>query len=100
MFPLLLTEADGGARLSGDGSRITPPLFVAYGIAMTGIGMLTLTGNTISMDVFGPVADNANGVGEIVVPDHSGGGPRKVCTVRRRRLSSYVYSVVVLATSP
>jgi K(+)-stimulated pyrophosphate-energized sodium pump len=39
-----------------------PPLFVAYGVAMTGIGMLTLTGNTISMDVFGPVADNANGI--------------------------------------
>jgi K(+)-stimulated pyrophosphate-energized sodium pump len=32
---------------------------------MTGIGMLTLTGNTISMDVFGPVADNANGIGEM-----------------------------------
>ncbi|MCY2924742.1 MAG: sodium/proton-translocating pyrophosphatase, partial [Planctomycetota bacterium] len=38
-----------------------PAVFVAYGVAMTGIGMLTLTGNTISMDVFGPVADNANG---------------------------------------
>lgn len=43
----------------------TPPLFVAYGVAMTGIGMLTLTGNTLSMDVFGPVADNANGIGEM-----------------------------------
>ena len=43
----------------------TPPMFVAYGVAMTGIGMLTLTGNTISMDVFGPVADNANGIGEM-----------------------------------
>src|SRR5678815_3595035 len=32
---------------------------------MTGIGMLTLTGDTISMDVFGPVADNANGIGEM-----------------------------------
>jgi K(+)-stimulated pyrophosphate-energized sodium pump len=41
------------------------PLFIAYGVAMTGIGMLTLTGNTISMDVFGPVADNANGIGEM-----------------------------------
>jgi K(+)-stimulated pyrophosphate-energized sodium pump len=43
----------------------TSPIFVAYGVAMAGIGMLTLTGNTISMDVFGPVADNANGIGEM-----------------------------------
>ncbi len=41
------------------------PIFVAFGVAMCGIGMLTLTGNTISMDVFGPVADNANGIGEM-----------------------------------
>jgi K(+)-stimulated pyrophosphate-energized sodium pump len=47
-----------------------PPLFVAYGVAMTGIGMLTLTGNTISMDVFGPVADNANGIGEMGYEPH------------------------------
>ena len=40
-------------------------VFIAYGVAMAGIGMLTLTGNTISMDVFGPVADNANGIGEM-----------------------------------
>ena len=43
----------------------TPAVFIAFGVAMTGIGMLTLTGNTISMDVFGPVADNANGIGEM-----------------------------------
>jgi K(+)-stimulated pyrophosphate-energized sodium pump len=43
----------------------TNPVFVAYGVAMCGIGMLTLTGNTISMDVFGPVADNSNGIGEM-----------------------------------
>jgi K(+)-stimulated pyrophosphate-energized sodium pump len=43
----------------------TTPIFIAYGVAMCGIGMLTLTGNTISMDVFGPVADNANGIGEM-----------------------------------
>jgi K(+)-stimulated pyrophosphate-energized sodium pump len=43
----------------------TTPVFIAYGVAMAGIGMLTLTGNTISMDVFGPVADNANGIGEM-----------------------------------
>ncbi len=43
----------------------TSPIFVAFGVAMSGIGMLTLTGNTMSMDVFGPVADNANGVAEM-----------------------------------
>jgi K(+)-stimulated pyrophosphate-energized sodium pump len=43
----------------------TSPMFIAYGVAMAGIGLLTLTGNTISMDVFGPVADNANGIGEM-----------------------------------
>jgi len=41
------------------------PIFVAFGVAMCGIGMLTLTGDTISMDVFGPVADNASGIGEM-----------------------------------
>ncbi|VTU02155.1 potassium transporter : K(+)-insensitive pyrophosphate-energized proton pump OS=Singulisphaera acidiphila (strain ATCC BAA-1392 / DSM 18658 / VKM B-2454 / MOB10) GN=hppA PE=3 SV=1: H_PPase: H_PPase [Gemmataceae bacterium] len=40
-------------------------LFMAFGVAMCGIGMLTLTGDTISMDVFGPIADNANGIGEM-----------------------------------
>jgi K(+)-stimulated pyrophosphate-energized sodium pump len=40
-------------------------LFMAFGVAMVGIGMLTLTGDTISMDVFGPIADNANGIGEM-----------------------------------
>jgi len=30
-------------------------------VAMTGIGMLTLTGNNVAMDSFGPIADNANG---------------------------------------
>jgi K(+)-stimulated pyrophosphate-energized sodium pump len=43
----------------------TNPIFIAFGVAMCGIGLLTLTGNTISMDVFGPVADNANGIGEM-----------------------------------
>jgi len=41
------------------------PIFIAFGVAMCGIGMLTLTGNTVSMDVFGPIADNANGIAEM-----------------------------------
>ncbi len=36
-----------------------------YGVAMTGIGMLTLTGNNVAMDSFGPISDNANGIGEM-----------------------------------
>jgi K(+)-stimulated pyrophosphate-energized sodium pump len=39
--------------------------YVLYGVAMTGIGMLTLTGNNVAMDSFGPIADNANGIGEM-----------------------------------
>ena len=39
--------------------------FILYGVAMTGIGMLTLTGNNVAMDSFGPIADNAAGIGEL-----------------------------------
>jgi K(+)-stimulated pyrophosphate-energized sodium pump len=42
-----------------------PVTYVLYGVAMTGIGMLTLTGNNVAMDAFGPIADNANGIGEL-----------------------------------
>ncbi|MCX6556035.1 MAG: sodium-translocating pyrophosphatase [Candidatus Aminicenantes bacterium] len=42
-----------------------PVAFVLYGVAMTGIGMLTLTGNNVAMDSFGPIVDNANGIGEM-----------------------------------
>jgi len=42
-----------------------PVAFVLYGVAMTGIGMLTLTGNNVAMDSYGPIVDNANGIGEM-----------------------------------
>ena len=45
--------------------------FVLYGVAMTGIGMLTLTGNNVAMDSFGPIADNANGIGEMAWHDQN-----------------------------
>jgi len=45
--------------------RGQPVVFILYGVAMTGIGMLTLTGNNVAMDSFGPIADNANGIGEM-----------------------------------
>jgi K(+)-stimulated pyrophosphate-energized sodium pump len=44
---------------------LTSPIFIAYGVALCGIGMLSLTTDILSMDVFGPVADNANGIGEM-----------------------------------
>jgi K(+)-stimulated pyrophosphate-energized sodium pump len=39
--------------------------YVLYGVALTGIGMLTLTGNNVAMDSFGPISDNASGIGEM-----------------------------------
>jgi K(+)-stimulated pyrophosphate-energized sodium pump len=60
----------------------TNATFVAFGVAMCGIGMLTLTGNTISMDVFGPVADNANGIGEMGY-DEKEMGPAKYKEARQ-----------------
>jgi len=45
-----------------EGQRVS---FILYGVAMTGIGMLTLTGNNVAMDSFGPISDNANGIGEM-----------------------------------
>lgn len=50
----------------GATERVT---YILYGVAMTGIGMLTLTGNNVAMDSFGPIADNANGIGEMSWPD-------------------------------
>jgi K(+)-stimulated pyrophosphate-energized sodium pump len=36
-----------------------------YGIALIGLGMLTVTGIIVSEDTFGPVSDNAQGIGEM-----------------------------------
>lgn len=47
---------------------------VLYGVAMTGIGMLTLTGNNVSMDAFGPISDNAQGVAELAGESGGAGG--------------------------
>lgn len=46
-------------------SQVHVVTYVLYGVAMTGIGMLTLTGNNVAMDSFGPISDNANGIGEM-----------------------------------
>ncbi|HDQ26627.1 MAG TPA: sodium-translocating pyrophosphatase [bacterium] len=38
---------------------------VLYGIALVGLGMLTVTGIIVAEDTFGPVSDNAQGIGEM-----------------------------------
>jgi K(+)-stimulated pyrophosphate-energized sodium pump len=42
-----------------------PAIYMLYGVAMVGIGMLSHTGNNVAMDSYGPIADNANGIGEM-----------------------------------
>jgi K(+)-stimulated pyrophosphate-energized sodium pump len=41
------------------------PIYVLYAVAMIGIGMLSHTGNNVAMDSYGPISDNANGIGEM-----------------------------------
>ncbi len=52
IFSLLLYNGDG-------------PAYVLYAVAMIGIGMLSHTGNNVAMDSYGPISDNANGIGEM-----------------------------------
>lgn len=46
-------------------------IFVLYGVAMVGIGMLSHTGNNVAMDSYGPISDNANGIGEMAWHDEN-----------------------------
>jgi K(+)-stimulated pyrophosphate-energized sodium pump len=48
------------ALYQGDGA-----IYVLYAVAMVGIGMLSHTGNNVAMDSYGPISDNANGIGEM-----------------------------------
>jgi K(+)-stimulated pyrophosphate-energized sodium pump len=52
-----------------DPDPINQVTYILYGVAMTGIGMLTLTGNNVAMDSFGPIADNAAGIGQMAWQD-------------------------------
>jgi len=40
-------------------------VYTLYAIAMIGIGMLSHTGNNVAMDSYGPISDNASGIGEM-----------------------------------
>ncbi len=51
--------------------------YVIYGVALIGIGWLTHAGNLVSMDSFGPISDNANGIGEMASMPESA---RKIMT--------------------
>lgn len=44
-------------------------VYVLYAVAMIGIGMLSHTGNNVAMDSYGPISDNANGIGEMAWHD-------------------------------
>ncbi|MBN1963965.1 MAG: sodium-translocating pyrophosphatase [Anaerolineae bacterium] len=39
--------------------------YTLFGVSLIGVGMLSHTGNNVSMDTFGPISDNANGIGEL-----------------------------------
>ncbi len=60
---------------NANGSQIVDTFTaVLYGVAMTGIGMLTLTGNNVAMDAFGPISDNAQGIAELAGESSGPGG--------------------------
>jgi K(+)-stimulated pyrophosphate-energized sodium pump len=52
-------------------------IYVLYAVAMIGIGMLSHTGNNVAMDSYGPISDNANGIGEMAWHDMDDENTRK-----------------------
>ncbi|HEX9031481.1 MAG TPA: sodium-translocating pyrophosphatase [Streptosporangiaceae bacterium] len=58
---LLIGAAVYGAFLLGTGSAT----LALFGVALAGTGLLTTVGVIVSMDTFGPVSDNAQGIAEM-----------------------------------
>ncbi len=80
---VLCTAIFGSVMIYSTTMDVINPIFIAYGVAMCGIGMLTLTGNTVSMDVFGPIADNANGIAEMGFEEKDFASPADLKTARQ-----------------
>ncbi len=66
---LLIGAAVYGAFLLGGGSVILS----LFAIALAGTGLLTTVGVIVSMDTFGPVSDNAQGIAEMSQDVHGEG---------------------------
>ncbi len=66
---LLISTAVYGAFLIGGGSV----LLSLFAIALAGTGLLTTVGVIVSMDTFGPVSDNAQGIAEMSGDVHGEG---------------------------
>jgi len=55
-----------GATILGSYTIFQGDLALAgYGVALSGLGLLTVTGYILAMDTFGPIVDNANGIFEM-----------------------------------
>ncbi len=58
---LMIAAAVYGAFLLGTGN----PTIALFAVALAGTGLLTTVGVIVSMDTFGPVSDNAQGIAEM-----------------------------------